>query len=120
MTSTTGIPEHFRRLKIGGNFVDLAGAHLLEQEARRRRAMGGALYLFNLKSEPMEMLKRSGAFDEIGADNFFKLGDDVFHTLYQRLDAGICSGCTVRIFHPCKRINGPAPKAVALAKSGPH
>ena len=112
--------RHVLLVASGINFVDLAGAHLLEQEARRRRAMGGALYLFNLKSEPMEMLKRSGAFDEIGADNFFKLGDDVFDTLYQRLDAGICSGCTVRIFHPCKRINGPAPKAVALAKSRPH
>ena len=65
--------------------------------------MGGALYLFNLKSEPMEMLKRSGAFDEIGADNFFKLGDDVFDILYQRLDADICRGCTVRIFHPCRQ-----------------
>ncbi len=112
--------RHVLLVASGINFVDLAGAHLLEQEARRRRAMGGALYLFNLKSEPMEMLKRSGAFDEIGADNFFKLGDDVFHTLYQRLDAGICSGCTVRIFHPCKGVNGPAPKAVALAKSRPH
>lgn len=112
--------RHVLLVASGINFVDLAGAHLLEQEARRRRAMGGALYLFNLKSEPMEMLKRSGAFHEIGADNFFKLGDDVFHTLYQRLDAGICSGCTVRIFHPCKGVNGPAPKAVALAKSRPH
>ena len=94
--------RHVLLVASGINFVDLAGAHLLGQEAKRRRAMGGALYLFNLKAEPLEMLKRSGAFDEIGADNFFWLGDDVFDTLYRRLNADICKHCTVRIFHPCK------------------
>ena len=90
----------------GINFVDIAGAQLLAQEARRRRAMGGALYIFNLKNEPLEMLRRTGAFDTIGADNFFMLGDDVFGTLFRRLDARVCSSCTVRIFHPCKRPPG--------------
>ena len=90
----------------GINFVDIAGAHLLAQEARRRRAMGGALYIFNLKNEPLEMLRRTGAFDAIGTDNFFMLGDDVFGTLYRRLDAQVCCSCTVRIFHPCKRAPG--------------
>ncbi len=90
----------------GINFVDIAGAQLLAQEARRRRAMGGALYIFNLKNEPLEMLRRTGAFDTIGADNFFMLGDDVFGTLYRRLDPQVCSSCTVRIFQPCKRAPG--------------
>ena len=112
--------RHVLLVASGINFVDLAGAHLLAQEARRRGAMGGALYLFNLKSEPMEMLRRSGAFDTIGADNFFKLGDDVFDVLYRRLDAGICSRCTVRIFHPCKPVSASAPKAAAWAESRPH
>jgi SulP family sulfate permease len=94
--------RHVLLVASGINFVDLAGAHLLEHEARRRRAMGGALYLFNLKSEPMEMLQRSGAFDVIGAGNFFKLGDDVFSTLYRRLDAGVCANCNARIFAPCE------------------
>jgi len=112
-------PRHRHVLLVasGINFVDLAGAHLLAQEARRRRAMGGALYLFNLKSEPMEMLRRSGVFDEIGADNFFKLGDDVFDTLYRRLDPDVCRNCAVRIFHPCK--DGSAAKpATAAVKIG--
>jgi SulP family sulfate permease len=95
--------RHVLLVASGINFVDLAGAHLLAQEARRRRAMGGALYLFNLKAEPMAMLRRCGVFDEIGEGNFFKLGDDVFDILYQRLDADICRGCTVRIFHPCRQ-----------------
>jgi len=95
--------RHVLLVASGINFVDLAGAQFLAQEARRRRAMGGALYIFNLKNEPMEMLRRSGAFEVIGAENFFKLGDPVFDTLFRRLDSSICAACTVRIFHPCKQ-----------------
>jgi len=86
----------------GINFVDLEGAQLLAQEARRRRALGGALYFFYVKDEPLDMLRRCGAFDVIGAENFFRLGEDVIGKLFPRLDASICSSCKVRIFKPCK------------------
>ena len=94
--------RHVLLVASGINFVDLAGAQLLAQEAKRRRSIGGALYIFNLKNEPMEMLRRSGALEVIGAENFFILGGPVFDTLFRRLDSGVCAGCTVRIFHPCK------------------
>ena len=93
--------RHVLLVASGINFVDLAGAQLLAQEARRRRAIGGSLTLFNLKNEPLDMLRSSGAYAEIGAENFFHLGDDVFGTLYARLDAEVCRNCTVRIFAPC-------------------
>ena len=86
----------------GINFVDLEGAQLLAQEARRRRALGGALYIYYMKDEPMEMLRRTGAYDVIGAENFFRLGEDVIGTLFPKLDGGICSNCKVRIFAACK------------------
>jgi SulP family sulfate permease len=97
-------PQHTHVLLVasGINFVDLTGAHMLAQEAQRRRAMGGALSLFNVKEEPMEMLRRSGAYETIGADNFFAMGDDVMATLKGRLNQSICSRCTARIFSPCK------------------
>lgn len=97
-------PQHTHVLLVasGINFVDLTGAHMLAQEAQRRRAMGGALYLFNVKEEPMEMLRRSGAYETIGAGNFFAMGDDVVATLKGRLNQSICSRCTARVFSPCK------------------
>jgi len=97
-------PQHTHVLLVasGINFVDLTGAHMLAQEAQRRRAMGGALSLFNVKEEPMEMLRRSGAYETIGADNFFAMGDDVMSTLKGRLNQSICSRCTARVFSPCK------------------
>ncbi len=86
----------------GINFVDLEGAQLLAQEARRRRALGGDLYIFYMKDEPMEMMRRCGAYDVIGAENFFRLGEDVIGKLFPKLDRSICSSCKVRIFAPCK------------------
>ncbi len=86
----------------GINFVDLEGAQLLAQEARRRRALGGALYVFYMKDEPLELMQRCGAYDVIGKENFFRLGEDVIGKLFPRLDASICSSCKVRIFKPCK------------------
>jgi hypothetical protein len=50
----------------------------------------------------MEMMRRCGAYDVIGAENFFRLGEDVIGKLFPRLDASICSSCKVRIFKPCK------------------
>ena len=94
--------RHLLLVASGINEIDMAGAELLAQEARRRRVLGGGLYIFHIKEEPLRMLRRSGAFDEIGAANFFNLGDDVMGTLFRRLDAGICQRCTVRIFAPCK------------------
>lgn len=91
----------------GINFVDMEGALLLAQEARRRRALGGALYFYYMKDEPLEMLRRCGVYDVIGAENFFRLGEDVIGKIFPRLERSICSHCTVRIFKPCKELPGP-------------
>lgn len=98
-------PMHRHLLIVGSgiNFIDLAGAKLLAQEARRRRALGGGLYFFHMKDEPLQTLRRCGAFDEIGAENFFALGEDVVEQIYRRLDPEVCRRCTVRVFEPCAR-----------------
>ena len=100
-------PQHTHVLLVasGINFVDLTGAHMLAQEAQRRRALGGALYLFNVKEEPLDMLRRSGAYATIGADNFFAMGEDVIVSVKRRLNQDKCAQCTARVFGPCK----PAP-----------
>ena len=85
----------------GINFVDLGGAQWLAQETQRRRALGGGLYIFNMKEEPLAMLHKSGAFDAIGAENFFTLGDDLMPAIKARLNPLTCAQCTVRVFAPC-------------------
>ena len=97
-------PAHVHVLLVasGINFVDLGGAQWLAQEAQRRRALGGGLYIFHMKDEPLAMLRKSGAFDAIGAENFFTLGDDLMPAIKARLNPQTCAQCTVRVFAPCK------------------
>ncbi len=78
---------HLLLVASGVNFVDLAGAQLLGQEARRRRALGGALYLQDLKEEPLRMLERCGQLDAIGRENLFRPGDDAVRAIRARIGA---------------------------------
>lgn len=76
---------HLLIVASGINFLDMAGADLLAHEALRRRAQGGDLYLFNLKDEPLAMLRRTGAAQTIGEDHLFPLGSDPVRAIEGRL-----------------------------------
>lgn len=95
--------RHLLVVASGINFIDLAGARLLAQEARRRRALGGGLYFYGMKDEPLQVLRRCGVFDEIGADHFVEAGQDVLAVLQPRLDAATCAQCEVHAFEPRRR-----------------
>lgn len=79
--------RHLLLVATGINFIDLAGAKMLAQEARRRLALGGGLYIFNMKVEALRTLRDSGQLEEIGAGNIFRLGDDVIGVLGSRISA---------------------------------
>lgn len=110
---TTPTQTHVLIVASGINFIDLAGAQMLEQEARRRRALGGSLHFFNMKGEALQMLRVSGAYDVIGAENFHALGSDAVRSIYRRLDGAQCATCRVRIFDACRS------PALAAGRSGP-
>ena len=96
--------RHVLLVASGINFIDLGGAHMLAQEAARRKALGGALYITHLKDEPMATLRQSGVYDQIGASHFFRAGQDTLAILKNRMAPDVCARCTVRVFAPC----GPA------------
>ena len=94
--------KHLLVLAPGVNFVDSSGAELLAQEARRRRAMGGALYFHRLPPPVVETLERAGHLPEIGRENLFSIGQDVIGAIYPELDSDVCRRCTTRIFRQCR------------------
>jgi sulfate permease, SulP family len=98
-------PQHVLLVASGINFIDLAGAQWLAQEARRRRDAGGGLYLYDLKDEARQMLARSGVLQDITAAHIFKPGDEVMPAIFQRLNRATCQTCQRRVFEVC----GPLP-----------
>ena len=94
--------KHLLVLAPGINFVDSSGAELLAQEARRRRAMGGALYFHRLPQPVVETLERAGHLQEIGRENLFSIGQDVIGAIYPKLNSDVCRTCPSRIFKQCQ------------------
>ncbi len=93
--------RHVMLAARGMNFVDIAGAELLAQEARRRRKLGGGLYLYRVQPVVRDLLEHGGYLDDIGADHLFPTKSHPIDTIYPRLDADICRSCTARIFPQC-------------------
>jgi SulP family sulfate permease len=85
----------------GINFVDVAGAEMLAQEARRRRKLGGGLYFYRCKDSIFKFLRKSDKLDDIGADGFFPARSDWIKIVYSKLDPEICRDCKARIFSEC-------------------
>lgn len=93
--------EHVLLLGSGINFIDIAGCEMLVQVSRHLRDNGCILYLSNLKPAVHEVLERGGFLHELGEDRVFATKADAIRTIYARLDAAVCAGCTVRVFHEC-------------------
>jgi SulP family sulfate permease len=83
------------------NHIDIAGAEILAQEARRRRRLGGGLYFSRLNQEAYRFLRRGGYVRDIGEGAFFPVMSDVTGAIYRTLDPDICRTCTKRIFKEC-------------------
>lgn len=85
-------------------FVDVAGAEMLAQEARTRRAQGGGIYVHKLKEESRELLERGGYMEEIGRGHLYESKSEIIADVFGKLDRGICVRCTKRIFNECMEI----------------
>lgn len=88
-------------------FVDLEGGDAFLAEARRRKAVGGDLYMVNVGPDLCESLKSVGCIDKLGADHIFDGKTEAIAKIYQGLDKTICANCKKRIFHECQKEFGP-------------
>ncbi len=76
-----GAPEHIVLIGSGMNFIDVAGAELLVQEARLARDAGSRLYLCNLKPPVQEVLDRGGYLDAFGRDRVFDTREEALERI---------------------------------------
>jgi len=81
--------KHVAVVAHGINFIDLAGAHYLAEEAERRRGLG-------------EQLAESGALKAIGGGNLFDSKTEAIAAITPRLDPEVCRSCRARIFRECQ------------------
>jgi sulfate permease, SulP family len=96
--------KHLAIVAQGISFVDIAGADVLANEAERRRAAGGGLYLINVKSGLWESLEECGALDRINPNHIFQSKSAALHGIFQKVDKSTCRECTARIFTECATV----------------
>jgi SulP family sulfate permease len=93
--------KHVAIIAHGINFIDMAGAEALADEARRRRQAGGGLYLIGVKDTVQEQLAKSGALKVIGGANLFDSKTEAIAEIYRRLNRDVCRTCSARVFREC-------------------
>ena len=95
------------------NHIDLAGADLWEQELRRRREAGGDLYFHRPRPQVLQLWRRTGFEQRLGADHLFPDKQRAIASIVQRLDDAVCAACKVRLFDECGHRPG-APLAPSI------
>ena len=95
---------HLLLLTKGINYVDIAGAELVLDEALTRRRKGGDLYLYRLKESASDVLERGGYMDKLKRENMYDSKEDAIQDIFKRLDKNICATCDKRIFIECRNI----------------
>jgi SulP family sulfate permease len=95
--------KHLLIVSSGINFIDVAGAEMLAQEAKRRRSLQGNMYLTKVKMRAHDMFERGGYLHEIKAENIFNSKDVAIHSILSQLDQEVCAQCTARIFLECPK-----------------
>lgn len=85
----------------GVGLIDLPGAELIIQEVKRRRSLGGDLFLVARYPPLAEQLRRFHVFDALGEGNIVDSKADAIERLVSRLDPDICRTCRARIFLEC-------------------
>jgi SulP family sulfate permease len=93
--------KHVAIIAHGINFIDMAGAEALADEARRRRLAGGGLYLIGVKDTVQEQLAKTGALKTIGGINLFDSKTEAIAEIYRRLNRDVCRTCSAHVFREC-------------------
>lgn len=93
--------KHVLLASSGMNFIDIAGAEMLVQEARRRKKLGGGLYFYRMQKNVQDLLVKGNYMHDIGEENLFPAKSRPIDTIYPKLDSEICRTCQARIFTPC-------------------
>ena len=93
--------KHLLIIGSGINFIDIAGAEMMQQEAQRRKQYQGGLYVAKVKEQVCQILKRGDYLQRFGEENVFNSKQEAINTIFQQLDKNRCAKCSQRIFKEC-------------------
>ena len=102
--------KHLLVIGTGINFIDIAGAELVLQEAAQRQKRGGGLYIAKINEQVCNILKRGDYLQRFGAENVFLTKKDAIGAIFEELDQDRCARCTQRVFMECSKVAKTEPQ----------
>ena len=107
MLSSSASTHHILIICSGINFIDIAGAEMLEKQCERLSEIGSALYFYGIKAGVQAVIEKTGHMKNICSKNFFTSKEVAISTIVKNLDYDVCATCEYRIFLECKDLPSP-------------
>ncbi|WP_254050122.1 SulP family inorganic anion transporter [Limimaricola cinnabarinus] len=101
----------------GTGKIDLAGADFILKEARRARRMGLGFLLIAANPEIIDVLRRLGVLDALGARNVHAHKSDAIREAVAQARDTVCARCSLRVYHECAGKPGPPAPRAATARA---
>lgn len=83
--------------------IDLTGVDAIIKECKRRRGLGGDLFVVARAVHFKQRLEKLGLNEAIGGDHIFPDKFVAIATIVPTLEKTICDTCKTRIFHECPK-----------------
>lgn len=87
-------------------FIDTTGEANLSEFVTQLLADGGKLMITGTQPQPLDLLKRTGLYDHIGAEQFFDHTGDAINAALGMINTDRCAGCRHAAFRECGALCG--------------
>lgn len=86
--------------------MDTTGEANLAALVKELQAAGGRLMISGIQSQPLELLKRTGLYDRIGAAQFYDHTGEAINEALGSVNPSRCRGCEHAAFRECSALSG--------------
>lgn len=86
-------------------FIDTTGEANLAALAGELKRTGGRLLISGIQPQPLELLKKTGLYEEIGADRFYEHTGEAIVQALGLLNPARCRGCRHAAFRECAALS---------------
>ncbi|AIQ15749.1 sulfate transporter [Paenibacillus sp. FSL H7-0357] len=87
-------------------FMDTTGEANLSGLVKQLQADGGRLMISGIQPQPLDLLKKTGLYDRIGAAQFYDHTGEAINEALELINPGRCAGCRHGAFRECGALCG--------------
>ena len=98
--------RHLTIVAQGINFIDTAGADLLNQIKMDLQSRGIQLYFYSVKPCVLETLKKCGFLENNEPPIIYDSKGEIISHVISKMNADVCRSCKARIFNECAGLPG--------------